>query len=65
MALLTTREAAEWLKVKPATVRRWTAEGKLPAFTKLPDGEFRYDADELYAWMEENRPGSNGNEDGK
>jgi excisionase family DNA binding protein len=29
---LTTREAANYLKVSAATVRRWCAAGRLPAF---------------------------------
>jgi excisionase family DNA binding protein len=30
-ALLTTDDVSQWLRVRPSTVRRWTAAGKLPA----------------------------------
>ena len=58
--LLTVSDVAEWLNVSDKTVRKWTRQGKLIAFTKLPDGELRYDPDELYAWMEQHRPGNGG-----
>jgi excisionase family DNA binding protein len=38
--LLTTGEAARKLRTSDETIRRWIAEGKLPAIT-LPSGQFR------------------------
>lgn len=38
--LLTTAEAARKLTVSDETIRRWIADGKLPAIT-LPSGQYR------------------------
>ena len=44
--LSTARQVAERLCVKPATVVRWTRQGKLPGF-RTPSGELRYREDDL------------------
>lgn len=44
--LLTAGIVAEQLGVSPATVLRWTREGKLPGL-RLPSGALRYREDEL------------------
>jgi excisionase family DNA binding protein len=50
--LLTAREAAEKLGFKPATIVRWTREGKLPGYRcgRL----LRYRERDLDAWLESN-----------
>lgn len=39
--LLTARQVAELLDVTPATVLRWTRQGRLPG-VRLPSGQIRY-----------------------
>jgi excisionase family DNA binding protein len=48
--LLTTEQVADFLAVKPKTVRRWIAEGRLPA-VKL-HRQWRVRADELERLLE-------------
>jgi excisionase family DNA binding protein len=43
---LTTNEAAQLLKLQPATIRRWVAEGQLAA-KRLPNGQLRIPRDEV------------------
>jgi hypothetical protein len=31
----------------------------------LPNGELRFDPDEIYAWLERNRPSTNGHDPGR
>lgn len=50
--LLTARAVADMLDVSPATVLRWTRQGKLPAM-RLPSGQIRYQPAELDAWCAE------------
>jgi excisionase family DNA binding protein len=61
--LITTLEVAEWLKVTSETVRNWHKRRGLPGFD-LPNGEYRFDPDEVYAWLEQHRPAVNGHEPG-
>jgi excisionase family DNA binding protein len=60
--LLTTREAAELLRVDPRTVERWTIEGRLRR-VRLGERTVRYRADdlaELIAPHNDHEPAANG-----
>lgn len=50
-ATMTSREAAEYLGVSLATVRRWSDAGVGPACWRTPGGARRYDKAELDAWL--------------
>ena len=52
--LIDAREAGRLLDMIPARVTRLAKRGLLPVVV-LPDGEFRYCADDLRAWVEEFR----------
>lgn len=49
--LLTVREVAERLQVSRSTVRRWVADGSLPAMV-MPSGAFRFREADLETWLE-------------
>jgi excisionase family DNA binding protein len=49
--LLTDSEAADVLRLTPRQVARLAKRGDLPAVT-LPNGETRFDPDDLRAWVE-------------
>lgn len=49
---LTVADAARYLGVSVATVRRWTNTGALKCFT-TPGGQRRFDERELEAWLRE------------
>lgn len=51
---LTSREAAVWLGVSLATIRRWVKDGHLPHW-RTPGGQLRFDPGELDAWLERRR----------
>lgn len=53
MKLLTTKDIAELLKVKPITVQRMCASGELPAL-KLGKS-YRIDENEFYFWLNKKR----------
>lgn len=55
VVLLTTTEAAEMLRVEAATVRRWAADGKIPAVT-LPSGQYRFYRSEIQAILASGLP---------
>jgi excisionase family DNA binding protein len=61
--LITAQDVAEWIGVSVDTVQRYTRQGELPAF-KLPAG-YRYDPDDVYAWLEKHRPHTNGDKQGE
>jgi putative resolvase len=44
--LLTVSEAAEFLGVSPASVRKWSDAGLLPAY-RTPGGQRRYELEDL------------------
>ena len=50
---LTTREAAEHLRVDPKTLYRWRESARLPHYVR--GGVIRYRAEELDEWMSEGR----------
>ena len=52
--LLTTKEAAEFLRLKPHTLENMRSEGKGPIFTKLGGRVFYHRAD-LKTWLRESR----------
>lgn len=54
--LLTTEEAAERLRVHPATMRRWRLDGMGPRYLKV-GSVHRYPAHDLEAWIAENLSG--------
>jgi excisionase family DNA binding protein len=49
--LLTDREVAELLVVKPDTVRRWAASGRLPS-VRLGGRLVRFRSDDVERWIE-------------
>jgi excisionase family DNA binding protein len=51
--LLTTRELADLLGFRPATVQDWFERGELPGFRVA--GRLRFQASEVDAWLEERR----------
>ncbi len=60
--LLTVDEAARVLRVSAKTVYRLLGSGSLPAHRIREHGPLRIDADELEAWLEQNRaPRGSGN----
>lgn len=54
--LLLAYHVAQVLQVDESTVRRWAAEGRLPAI-RLGPGAVRFDPDEIERWLEERRTG--------
>jgi len=56
MKLLTTKDIAEFLKVKPITVQRMCASGELPAL-KLGKS-YRIDENEFYFWLRKKKRGA-------
>lgn len=56
MPLLTARQVAEELGVSVHTVLRWARAGKLPG-VQLPGGAWRFEPDEIKAWIEEHHHG--------
>lgn len=50
MDILTTEEAAAYLKVKPLTVREWAREGKIEA--KKVGKQWRFSKRLLLKWVE-------------
>lgn len=56
--ILTVRELAEYLKVKPGTIYRMAAAGQIPGFKV--GGSWRFRRGEIDAWTESNRPGGTG-----
>lgn len=55
--VLTEREAAAFLKVKPKTLKNWRIAGKGPNYSKL-EGTVRYDLDEVASWFNAQRRSS-------
>jgi excisionase family DNA binding protein len=53
--LLTAREIAERFGVSVETVLRWHRSGRLPGGYRLASGVLRWNAEELDAWLEEQR----------
>jgi excisionase family DNA binding protein len=50
LRLLTVKDVAARLQVKPKTLYAWASEGKIP--TIKINGVIRFDADEIEAWLE-------------
>jgi excisionase family DNA binding protein len=48
--LLTAQEAADYLRVKVSTIRKWTHYGYIPKIKV--GGAVRFDLDELNTWIE-------------
>lgn len=55
VVLLTTSEVAKILRVDGSTIRRWVAEGRLPAVT-LPGGLFRFHLADIEAILATGQP---------
>ena len=49
MALLTIRDIAQWLTVKPSTLYGWVAQGKMPALRI--HGVLRFRREDIDAWL--------------
>jgi excisionase family DNA binding protein len=45
--MLTTAEVARLFNVSPATVRRWTRQGKIRAFRTSPHGALRFRREDI------------------
>ena len=56
---ITENEAAEYLCLSPATLRRWRWAGKGPEFVKI-GGAVRYDPVDIDAFIEQGRRRSTG-----
>lgn len=54
--LLTTKEAAEFLRVSEASIRRWADGGTLKSYFVGDRGERRFMQDDLLAYLKRNRP---------
>jgi excisionase family DNA binding protein len=52
---LSTAEAAQLLGVHPKTIKRWAAEGAVPAW-QTPGGWWKFSRAELLAWREARKP---------
>jgi excisionase family DNA binding protein len=50
-ALLTYTEAADLLKLTPRQISRLVGRGELPS-VRLPNGEIRFDPDDIHQWVE-------------
>lgn len=50
--LMTTEEAAEFLKVKPETLRKKSSSRLIPHY-RIPGAGVRFDRGELSAWVEQ------------
>lgn len=50
MDMLTTKEAAEFLRLKPATMQNWRVNGKGPKYYK-PSGIVFYSKEDLIDWL--------------
>ncbi len=59
--LLTKDEAAEFLRLTPRQVGKLARRGVLPS-VNLPNGETRFDRDDLRAWVESLKRPANGQE---
>jgi excisionase family DNA binding protein len=61
LTILTVREAAEYLRVSPYTLRKMETEGSLIPF-RTPGGHRRYSLRMLNKYLEESRTSSQGQE---
>jgi hypothetical protein len=52
---LNTQGAADWLKMKPDTLRAWRSRGQGPPFVKI-EGLVRYRVADVKAWIDEQNP---------
>lgn len=59
--LLTVFEAAEYLAVLPARLKRWAKAGQVPCLI-LPDGDVRFAVADLESWVREQRTSAEGKE---
>jgi len=57
--LLTGAEAARILRIPTGRLSRLTRAGRVP-HVELPDRELRYDRDDLDKWIDENKRGTDG-----
>lgn len=52
--LLTASEAARILRLAPRRIEQMASRGEMPS-VRLPNGETRYDADDLARWIDAHR----------
>ncbi len=57
-ALLTTEDAARWLRAEPRTLERWRHSGKGPKFLRLTPRCVRYRLTDLEAWATAHQVGA-------
>lgn len=50
--LLSTRELADLVGIKPQTIRRWRLEGRGPKFIRLSGSKVAYDPADIAAFLE-------------
>lgn len=58
--LLTTKEAADFLRVSEASIRRWADAGKLKCYYVGDRGERRFTREDLLAYLKTNKPNNEG-----
>ena len=49
--LLTIREVAKWLRVKPSTIRHWSNKGLLHVYRLGPRGDRRFSREEIERFL--------------
>jgi len=52
-----TKQAAEYLGIKEATLQMWRRLGRGPAYIQVGRGFIRYDPASVFAWIEKNTVG--------
>ena len=50
---MTTKEAAEWLRLREDTLRAWRCQGRGPRWVRLGRTAIRYRVADVRRWMEE------------
>ena len=53
--ILTVREVAHWLKLRPSTIYAWAASGKLPCLRL--GSRIRFTRSDLLRWLEARKEG--------
>jgi len=56
-ALLSRRQAAEYLQLHPVTLAKWAQAGRGPRYVRTGErkGRTLYELDDLHAWLEQHK----------